>query len=143
MLASQPKPETRIQYRQFLADLGICKGPRFYLMDAFKKNGCLSASVGVILLSGFSAKQRSSRSTKWLRSLVSASFMPPDAAVRRVRRSRVGFTMGMVLTFVYNKQKLATRPLAKIEYQESMWLGVVGSWYVCALWRIADLGGTS
>lgn len=37
---------------------------------------------------------------KWLNSLVSASFMPLDAARRRVRRSRVGLTMGKVLTAV-------------------------------------------
>jgi hypothetical protein len=77
------------------------KPPWIYLINAFKKNGCLSASDGVILLSGFSARQRSSRSIKWLRSLVSASFIPPDAAVKRVRKSRVGLTMVIVLMFVY------------------------------------------
>jgi hypothetical protein len=35
-----------------------------------------------------------------LSSRVSASFMPLDAARRRVRRSRVGLTMGKVLTAV-------------------------------------------
>ena len=36
----------------------------------------------------------------WLSSLVSASFMPLDAAKRRVRRSLVGLIMGKVLTLV-------------------------------------------
>lgn len=69
-------------------------------MDARRKKGCFSASEGVILLSGFNAKQRSSKSMNWLRSFVSESFMPPDAAVRRARRSRVGLTIGNVLMFV-------------------------------------------
>ena len=60
------------------------------------KKGCFSASEGVILLSGLSVKQRSSRSMKWLSSLDSASVMPPDAAKRRVRRSRVGLTIARV-----------------------------------------------
>ena len=64
------------------------------------KKGCFNASVGLILLSGFSVKQCSRRSVKWLRSLVSASPMPADAAKRRVRRSRVGLTMAKVLIAV-------------------------------------------
>ena len=74
-----------------------------YLLEACARcvmKGCLRASVGVILLSGFSAKHFSSRSMKWLSSLVSASSMPLDAARRRVRRSRVGLIMGKVLTAV-------------------------------------------
>ena len=65
------------------------------------KKGCFSASDGVILLSGLSVKQRSRRSMKWLSSLDSASVMPPDAAKRRVRRSRVGLTMAKVRSVVW------------------------------------------
>lgn len=64
------------------------------------KNGCFNASDGVILLSGLSVKHLSRRSTKWFRSLDSTSFIPPDAAKRRVRRSRVGLTTARVLTVV-------------------------------------------
>jgi hypothetical protein len=64
------------------------------------KKGCLSASAGLILLSGFSARQWSNKSMNWFSSRPSASFIPADAAVRRVRRSRVGLIMGKVLTFV-------------------------------------------
>jgi hypothetical protein len=64
-------------------------------------------------LSGFSAKQRSSRSMKWLSSLVSASFMPLDAARRRVRRSRVGLTMGKVLTAVCTVYHVSTGTLTR------------------------------
>ena len=64
------------------------------------KNGCFNASDGVILLSGLSVKHLSRRSMKWFRSLDSTSFIPPDAAKRRVRRSRVGLTTARVLTVV-------------------------------------------
>lgn len=37
---------------------------------------------------------------KWFKSLVSASLIPDDAAMRRVRKSRVGLTIGSVLTVV-------------------------------------------
>ncbi|KAI5866421.1 hypothetical protein GGS23DRAFT_269895 [Durotheca rogersii] len=64
------------------------------------KKACFKASDGVILLSGFSVKHRSSRSTKWFKSLDSTSFIPPEAAMRRVRRSRVGLTTARVRTVV-------------------------------------------
>lgn len=64
------------------------------------KNGCFSASVGLIRLSGFKARHCSSKSTKRLRSFISASFIPVEAASRRVRRSRVGLTTGKVRTAV-------------------------------------------
>lgn len=64
------------------------------------KKGCRSASAGVSRLSGFSVKHRSSKSVKWLSSLLSASSMPADAASRRVRRSRVGLTLARVRTVV-------------------------------------------
>src|SRR5437763_16629345 len=71
-----------------------------YFPDAFTlvvKNGCFNASTGEILLSGFRARQRSRRSMKRFSSLVSESLMPLEAAMRRVRRSRVGLTTGRIL----------------------------------------------
>lgn len=64
------------------------------------KKGCLSASLAVIRLSGFRARHCSSKSMKWLRWRASASFIPVEAALRRVRRSRVGLTTAIVLIAV-------------------------------------------
>lgn len=64
------------------------------------KKGCFSASAGVILLSGLRARQRSNKSWNRLRCLASTSSMPLDAAMRRVRRSRVGFTTFRILILV-------------------------------------------
>lgn len=71
-----------------------------YRCPLITKKGCLSASAGVNLLSGLSVRHRSSRSTKWFSSLLSASSMPADAARRRVRRSRVGLTLARARMFV-------------------------------------------
>lgn len=60
-------------------------------------NGCFNASFGVIRFSGLSAKQRSSRSVNKANSLVSMSFRPFAADMRRVRISRVGFEKARVL----------------------------------------------
>lgn len=73
---------------------------RAYYLTLWLKKGCLRASDGVMRLSGLRARHRSSKSIKWLSSLVSESVMPLDAAMRRVRRSRVGLTTGRVLTDV-------------------------------------------
>lgn len=70
---------------------------------AFMMNGCLSASAGVILFSGLSAKQRSSRSLNSSSSLISASLRPFDADMRRVRRSRDGLLNARVLMVSYNR----------------------------------------
>jgi hypothetical protein len=65
--------------------------------NVFIMNGCLNASAGVILFSGLSAKQRSSRSLNNSSSLISASLRPFDADMRRVRRSRDGLLNARVL----------------------------------------------
>lgn len=52
--------------------------------------GCLSASAGVHLFSGFKFKQRSSRSTKRFNSLISASAIPFTLAINLCFKSRVG-----------------------------------------------------
>lgn len=95
--------------RRFVPPAGQVLEP--YLADVFPtKNGCFKASDGVIRLSGFNAKHRSSKSMKWLRSRDSASLMSLEATVRRVRRSRVGFTTAMVRTFVCSsKHQLGMR----------------------------------
>jgi len=68
-------------------------------------NGCLNASAGVILFSGLSAKQRSSRSLNNSSSLISASLRPFDADMRRVRRSRVGLLNARVLIMSYRASR--------------------------------------
>jgi hypothetical protein len=60
-------------------------------------NGCFSASLGVMRFSGLSAKQRSRRSVNKASSLVSISFRPFAADMRRVRISRDGFENDSVL----------------------------------------------
>ncbi len=74
-----------------------------------KMNGCFNASFGVILFSGLSAKQRSSRSINNVSSLVSMSFKLLAADMRRVRRSRVGFENASVLTVSYVRN-ISQRP---------------------------------
>ena len=64
-------------------------------------NGCLSASCGVHLFSGLSARQRSNKSAKSASSFVSASVKPLLADIRRVRRSREGFVNESVLITSY------------------------------------------
>ncbi len=74
-----------------------------------KMNGCFNASFGVILFSGLSAKQRSSRSINNASSLVSMSLNPLAADMRRARRSRVGFENASVLIESYVRN-ISKRP---------------------------------
>lgn len=74
-------------------------------------NGCFSASRGVILFSGLSAKHRSNKSMKRFNSFVSTSVNPFDADIRRVRRSRDALRPFKVLMISYLCLMLAWRLL--------------------------------
>lgn len=103
MTSNTPLPSSYKHTQRCLPNEGLLTTPPHLFIGAATfavKKGCFSASAGLILFSGLSVKQCSSRSTKWFRSLVSASFIPADAAKRRVRRSRVGLTTGRTLAVV-------------------------------------------
>lgn len=76
------------------------------------KNGCNSASLGVIRLAGSSARHRSIKSMNDVRNLSSSSFILDWAradGISRARRSRVGFEKGRTLMKFYLKPKSTSR----------------------------------
>ena len=75
--------------------------------------GCFRASSGLNLFSGLRFKQRSRKSAKRFRSLVSTSFMPLAFAISLVLRSRVGFESLSMRTTSYLIVSLAQRTRAK------------------------------
>lgn len=74
-------------------------------------NGCLSASVGVHLFSGFRFKHFSNKSTNRFNSFISASAAVVEA-ITLVLISRVGFVIFRVLITSYNKKKEKETQLA-------------------------------
>ena len=75
----------------------------------FIKNGCLSASAGVHLFSGFKFKQRSKRSTNSVSSFSSPASIPLFPPMTLLLRSRVGLiTLMTLMTSLPEMRSLST-----------------------------------
>lgn len=83
------------------------------------KNGCSSASLGVIRLAGSRCKHFSNRSTKLSKSLISSSFIfiwTLEGGSSRERRSREA----EVMTSVFKTSCLISSPLHSLQRQTSI-----------------------